>query len=146
MSTTTPSGMPDEPLPTYRDVFGVAHPNPWVSIVFITDADTDATLAEFRPADGWTPGTIAAALTRWDVGDESDAANTSDVDPRTSRDRYATVTEHKIDGLTYWLTVNAYLDDVVLTRRPLDWTPTGFAHGGDADWCDTCNAATCVLF
>jgi hypothetical protein len=138
-------------LPVYEDASGREHRNPWVDVVFIQDIDF---LYEEEPDlvtawDSWDYEAVADYLANWDYGHETDQAHTTDEDPRRAPGIDVAHEFELAPDHLYYLVVNRQLRYVTLYRRPLDWEPFGFAHGGhhtNSGWfCDTCNSPLCDL-
>jgi len=88
---------------------------PWVSIVFVDGDDYEAAV-DAANDDGGSVEAVAAYLSQWDYGDETDAAQTRDSAPWGSADTLHTVTA---GGTAYVLSVNHSMGYYALQRRPL---------------------------
>ena len=87
----------------------------FVDVVFVEDWDAEVKRVHGAPAWGeWDE--IARYLARWDFGEETDRAHTTDTDPAGSLDYH---NFHTIGGVQYRLTYNPGLRYVALTRRPV---------------------------
>lgn len=88
---------------------------PWVSIVFVDGDDYDTAVDEANNNGGSTDA-VVEYLSQWDMGEETDGAQTRDVAPWGAGDTLHSVTH---GGISYVLGINHHMGYYSLNRRPL---------------------------